>query len=63
MASYNNMKAQTNNGGAGRYTSNGFIPSRATSNSGNNDNSGCFGMIIMFVLGASALAYGVVAIL
>jgi len=60
MASYNNMKEQTNNGGAGRYTSNGFIPSRATSDRG-NDNKGCFGALILFVLSASALAYGVIA--
>ena len=62
MASYNQNKNQNYNSGAGTYTSTGFVPSRATSDSG-NDNKGCFGALILFVLSASALAYGVVAIL
>jgi len=62
MPSYNQSKEQNHNGGAGKYTSNGFIPSRTSNNDNTSDNSGCFGMVIMFVLSASALAYGIISV-
>ena len=62
MASYNQTKKQGYNSGAGKYTANGFIPSRA-SKSNTSNNSGCFSVLILFILSMSAFAYGVIAII
>ena len=64
MASYNSTKQQGYNSGAGKYTANGFVPSRtsASNNDNTSDNSGCFGMVILFVLSMSALAYGIISV-
>ena len=62
MASYNQGKEQNHNGGAGKYTANGFVPSRTSNSDNTSDNSGCFGMVILFILGASTLVYGIISV-
>lgn len=52
----NNMKAQENNSGSGKYTANGFVPNKQA----NKQDSGCLSMVIMFLAGAGAVVSGII---
>lgn len=58
MASYNQMKSQGNNGGSGRYTSSGFIPSRNTNSESKRGGCGLWLVLaIVSLVGGGILSW------
>ena len=63
MASYNQGKQQGYNGGAGKYTASGFIPSRNAPTVQDSDGNGCLSSLLtigIIVLIVSASLYFIV---
>lgn len=57
MASNNQMRSQSYNGGSGKYTASGFVPAKSTSNGKQGD--GC----ALFVISGFMAIGGILAVL